>query len=138
LKKIKYFVFDTNVLVSGMLFPGSKPALSLKKAFDNGTLVTSEECMSEPARMITDRRFDKYISFTNRQLFLLYFSERVLFTDITCKISECRDPLDNKFLELAISAQETCIITGDADLLSLHPFRGIPIMTPAKFLSDFK
>jgi predicted nucleic acid-binding protein len=49
-------------------------------------------------------------------------------------VRECRDPKDDKFLELALSAQASCLVTGDQDLLVLHPFRGIPILTPAAFL----
>jgi uncharacterized protein len=50
------------------------------------------------------------------------------------RISVCRDTQDDKFLELAVNGKADVIISGDADLLSLHPFRGIPIETPAAFL----
>ncbi len=52
------------------------------------------------------------------------------------QITDCRDPKDNKFLELAINGNATCIITGDKDLLVLHPFRGISILTPRLFLEQ--
>jgi uncharacterized protein len=42
------------------------------------------------------------------------------------------------FLSLAISTNADCIITLDGDLLALHPFQNIPIITPAAFLKlDF-
>lgn len=50
-------------------------------------------------------------------------------------VTECRDPNDNKFLELALSGQGSHIVTGDVDLLVLHPFRGIAIVTPQSFLT---
>lgn len=46
----------------------------------------------------------------------------------------CRDPRDDKFLELAVNGRADVIVSGDKDLLALHPFRGIPILTPAEFL----
>jgi hypothetical protein len=49
----------------------------------------------------------------------------------TVTITACRDEKDNKFLELAVSAEATHI---DDDLLTLHPFQGIAIITPAAFL----
>ena len=52
-------------------------------------------------------------------------------------IMDCRDPKDNKFLELAISANASCIITGDKDLLVMHPFRGIPILNAFDFINKF-
>jgi putative PIN family toxin of toxin-antitoxin system len=51
----------------------------------------------------------------------------------TVEIVECRDPNDDKLLELACSANAKCIITGDQDLLVLNPFRGIPIKTAVQF-----
>jgi hypothetical protein len=49
-------------------------------------------------------------------------------------ITDCRDPKDNKFLELAVSGKASAIISGDEDLLALHPFRDIPIFTLRDFL----
>jgi predicted nucleic acid-binding protein len=45
-----------------------------------------------------------------------------------------RSPTDDKFLELAVNGQADIIVSGDADLLQLDPFRGIPIVTPAAFV----
>lgn len=49
-------------------------------------------------------------------------------------VSLCRDPKDDKFLAAALAGQVECIVTGDKDLLALHPFRGISILPPAEFL----
>ena len=56
----------------------------------------------------------------------------VIYTDV---VVSAIDPKDNKFLELAISGGATGIISGDVDLLVLHPFRGIPIIAPKSFIS---
>ena len=53
----------------------------------------------------------------------------------THTVRACRDPRDDKFLELAVNGEATLIVTGDNDLLSLNPFRDIPIITPAAHLS---
>jgi predicted nucleic acid-binding protein len=52
----------------------------------------------------------------------------------TERINACRDPKDNKFLEVAVAGQAEVLVSGDEDLLVLHPFRGIPIVSPAEFL----
>jgi predicted nucleic acid-binding protein len=49
------------------------------------------------------------------------------------RIAACRDPTDDMFLELAVNGRADMIVTGDLDLLVLHPFRGIPIITPLAF-----
>lgn len=43
---------------------------------------------------------------------------------------------DDKFLVLALSADAGVIVSGDDDLLALHPFRGIPILSPHEFLES--
>ena len=50
------------------------------------------------------------------------------------RISACRDPKDDKFLELAVNGHADLIVSGDADLLALNPFREIPIITPVAFV----
>ena len=50
------------------------------------------------------------------------------------RIAACRDPTDDKFLELAVSGRANLIVTGDPDLLVLNPFRDIPIIAPAAFV----
>ncbi|WP_243147552.1 putative toxin-antitoxin system toxin component, PIN family [Scytonema sp. UIC 10036] len=62
------------------------------------------------------------------------FVKTVKFVEITENIDICRDPKDNKYLELALSGQATCIISGDNDLLVLHPFQEISILTIQEFL----
>ena len=61
-----------------------------------------------------------------RERFLRSLLRDAELIEIKQKIQACRDPKDDKFLELAVS--------GDEDVLSLDPFRGIPILTPEKFL----
>ena len=53
---------------------------------------------------------------------------------ISERIVACRDPTDDKFLELAVNGKADLVVTGDADLLVLNPFREIPIVAPATFV----
>lgn len=55
----------------------------------------------------------------------------------TQTVDLCRDEKDNKYLELALAAKADCIITGDLDLLFLHPFDKTPILSAADFLKAF-
>ncbi len=78
--------------------------------------------------------FERYVREQERLEFLSVFLGEALLVEITETVRECRDPNDDKFLELALSAHATCLVTGDRDLLVLHPFRGIPILAPRSFL----
>lgn len=57
------------------------------------------------------------------------------FVEVTARVNMCRDPKDDKFLELAASGNADAIVSGDHDLLALHPFRQVSILDPATFLS---
>lgn len=55
--------------------------------------------------------------------------------EIAERIVACRDPTDDKFLELAVNGRADVIVSGDADLLELNPFRDIPVVPPAVFVA---
>ncbi len=52
------------------------------------------------------------------------------------RVTECRDPKDNCYLELALAAGASAIISQDEDLLSLQSWRGVRLIRPAKFLAS--
>jgi putative PIN family toxin of toxin-antitoxin system len=82
-------------------------------------------------------KFDKYISSEKRIEAINAFEKIGQLIRVSVSIDLCRDPKDNKFLELAVDSGAGCIITGDKDLLVLNPFETIPILTAADFLKTF-
>ena len=87
--------------------------------------------------VIARKKFDKYVSEEKRKEFLAALVKQAELLEVTEEITDCRDPKDNKFLELALSGEADCIISGDGDLLVLHPFRGISILQPGAFLREY-
>ncbi|MCL6755011.1 putative toxin-antitoxin system toxin component, PIN family [Nostoc sp. CCCryo 231-06] len=130
------FVFDTNVLISAFLFSQSKPRQALDQATVIGVIVLSSSVLSELEEVLYRPKFDRYLTKERRQEFLEDLTENAQFIDVTEQINECRDPKDNKYLELAVSGQAECIVTGDDDLLVLNPWRGIEILTVQEFLAS--
>ncbi|WP_374759495.1 putative toxin-antitoxin system toxin component, PIN family [Dyadobacter fanqingshengii] len=82
-------------------------------------------------------KFDKYFTIGEREELADKFLSLFLYEVVDVVVSDCRDPKDNMFLELAVASKASCIISGDPDLLVLHPFRGIPIINAASFLQGF-
>ena len=80
-------------------------------------------------------KFDPYVTIQDRQQFLRLLSRIADTVPIIHTVHECRDPRDNKFLELAVNGDAGFIVTGDRDLLALDPFRTIRIITPASHLA---
>ena len=131
------FVFDTNVLVSAALLSDSKPAEAFRRARQIGEILSSVPVAAELNEVLGRDKFDRYITREDRERFLVAFLRAAIVIEITEPIVACRDPKDDKFLELAVNGSATCIVTGDDDLLALHPFRGIPIISVARFLASF-
>ncbi len=127
-------VADTNCLVSRLLLPSSVPGDAVRKAADSRLLLVSEATMNELADVLARAKFDRYISLADRQQFLRLLGRVAEFVPIVYPIRECRAPTDDKFLEVALNGKAGLILTGDADLLALHPWRGIAILAPARYL----
>ena len=128
-------VLDTNLVVSAMLLPQSRPRQALDYVRRHGIVLVSADALSELREVIRRPRFNRYLLEGQRREFLYNLEQDSELVPITHAITACRDPKDDKFLELALSGHASHIITGDHDLLALHPFRSIPIVTPATFLT---
>ena len=127
-------VVDTNALVSRLLLPASIPGRAVDKAVDEAQPLISEATLEELADVLARAKFDSYITVGERQEFLRLLDRIAVTVPIVHTIRACRDARDDKFLELAVNGEASLIITGDADLLELDLFRGIPIITPASYL----
>lgn len=133
----KYFVVDTNIVISVAVFSSSTPALSLKKALSSGRLAFSESILQEYSETLSNNKFDRYILIEKRTLFLEKFIAEGTLIPVNKSIRICRDPKDDKYLELALAYNASAIITGDKDLLVLHPYENIPVLTPVDFLNQY-
>ena len=129
------FVFDTNAVISALLLPRSVARQAFDQALHVGEILISQETVAELYDVLQRKGFEKYVTEDERIEFIAAFVREARLVEVTHRIRVCRDPTDDKFLELALSGQATCIVSGDKDLLVLHPFRGIPILTPRQFLS---
>ncbi len=128
-------VFDTNIIISAMLFEGSKPSKAFGVGIKQGVILFSSSTLSELEDVLWRKKFDPYISHEERKQFLSSFILHSTPVEINETITECRDSKDNKFLELAVCGKADFIISGDKDLLILNPFRNIQILTPHNFIN---
>ena len=128
-------VIDTNVFVSAILKINLLPFLAVRWADQHGGLLKS----LETERQLLDVLARLHIaavtipSFRSELAGLLARAELI---EINERIAACRDPTDDKFLELAVNGRADLIVSGDRDLLALNPFRNIPIIAPAAFMQD--
>ena len=127
--------FDTNVLVSAALFGNSVPGQALRHVLRQGRVLISDETVTELAEVLGRPKFDRYVTAEERGAFLQALIHEAELIEITRRIRACRDPKDDKFLELIVSGSATHLISGDEDLLCLNPFEGVPVLTPATFMA---
>lgn len=128
-------VVDTNVLVSAALFRRSVPGRAVELVIRYGRLLVSDETLAELDDVIRRPRLDRTTPLERR---LEMLADCILLgheVEIVERVQVCRDPLDDKFLEVAVNGSADYLMSGDQDLLALHPFRGIPILSPADFLT---
>lgn len=131
---IRRYVFDTNVIISALLFKTSKPAQAFRYALQHGEILVSFELLEELSEVLEREKFKRYITIQEKEEFLETLVERSVLIDLDEKAQVCRDSKDNQILELALNGGAKCIISGDQDLLVLNPFQNIQIITVEAFL----
>lgn len=132
---VERLVVDTNVLISAALSSGGAPAMlldALKRA--RAVLVFSDASMTELATSLLRDKFDRYVDRDSRLRFLAEIDAVAEFTTITGARMGCRDRADDMFLETALHGDCGLIVSGDLDLLALHPWRDVRILIPADAL----
>ncbi|OQW36953.1 MAG: hypothetical protein A4E19_14555 [Nitrospira sp. SG-bin1] len=127
-------VLDTNTLISGMLLNDSVPGQAVRKAITEDFILMSEDSLYELADVLSRKKFDRYLSVEDREEFVRLVLRVAEMVPIVTAVHECRDESDNRILEIAVNGNAALIVSGDRDLLTLNPFRGIPVLTPGDYV----
>ena len=127
-------VFDTNVLVSALLLDAGNPAQAFFTVLRDGEVIVSADVISEVSEVLGRKKFRRYVTEDQRERFLQGLLREATLVEIQETVQACRDPKDDKFLELAVNGGADCIVSGDEDLLVLRSFRGVDILSPSDFL----
>ena len=130
-------ILDTNVLASGLFFPGIP--LKILKDINQGKYrtVVSQEIVDEYKRTI-DKLADRFpdVINANAQLELIVLSSDICQPQ---KMIEpvCADPDDDKFIACAIASKTKIIVSGDKHLLNVSGYKGIEVLTPRQFVEKY-
>jgi len=130
---VKRVVLDTSTLVSAALRVDSVPSRALLKALRECELCASEATLQELVLVLSRAKFDRYLARTERDSFVELIRTYSVVWAVHGNVRDCRDPQDDKFLALALACGADVLVSSDNDLLSLTPYRGIPILTPKAF-----
>ena len=122
-------VFDTSTLVAVCIYPDREPAQIFRKALLKFEAVASPDTLEEVSAVLARPKFNAWRSAEQRREWVKQYAMSVDEVTPSVTIADCRDGKDNKFLELAVSSTASIIVSSDDDLLDLHPYHGIEIIT---------
>ena len=133
-------VVDTSTLIGAVLRPSSVPRQAFLAAVRIYELCVSDATLGELNEVMQRPKFDRYVPLQQRLDFCTMVAGHSRLWEVDGKSEEmaigvCRDPKDAKFLALALVCQAVTLVSSDADLLVLHPWQGVTILTPAAFLA---
>ncbi|MEA5489825.1 MULTISPECIES: putative toxin-antitoxin system toxin component, PIN family [Pseudanabaena] len=129
-------VLDTNVLVSAILSPASISAKILNWGEDNGVILYSTATLTEVLSVLGRSKFSKYIDRDDIDGLSIRIKTVWLFVEILNQVQLCRDPKDDKFIDLALNGEASYLITGDSDLLVLKPIQNTSVINPRTFWDE--
>jgi putative PIN family toxin of toxin-antitoxin system len=128
-------VFDASALVSAALKPDSIPERALLRAEEIDVLALSAAVDAEIAGVLNRPKFAGATPLARRQRFLDILRSAAVWFEPAVRVTDCRDPKDDKYLELALAAGAETIVSGDEDLLILDPWRSVRILRPSDYLA---
>jgi putative PIN family toxin of toxin-antitoxin system len=129
-------VIDASTLVSAALKPDSIPEQAVLRAEEVDVFALSAAVDAEISGVLNRPKFARAISATRRDRFPRNLRDAAVWFDPSVRVVDCRDAKDNKYLELALAAGAETIVSGDDDLLVLHPWRGVRILRPLDYLAS--
>ena len=117
-----------------MLSTTSAPARCVEAVVSGGQLLATAATLKELFERLLSPKFDPYVTRARREELLSRLAPLVEIVEVVQQVRVCRGPRDDMFLDAAVNGRANVIITGDRDLLELHPFGGIEILGPAQYL----
>jgi uncharacterized protein len=129
-------VFDASAVVSAALREDGVPERALLRAEETDVFALSAEVEAEIAGVLGRPRFAAAVSAARRERILDALRGRAVWFSPSERVADCRDAKDNKYLELALACGASAMVSSDADLLVLDPWRGVRIMRPADYLTE--
>ena len=137
---LRRVVFDTSTLASATLQVSSVPHRALAHALSRGEVCASAATLAELEQVLRRAKFDQYQPMDVRSEFVAMLRRLITLVavseaDESSVSPSSRDLKDNKFLALVKVCDADALISSDADLLVLHPWQDVPILTPSAYVA---
>lgn len=137
-------VLDASSLVRAALTPRSAARKLANAVLGRGLLVASASTLDEVERVLARPKFRRWLPEDDRIGLMRQIRSGAVVLEPENAVVACRDPSDNKYLEIALAAAEEAggpgavvIASDDQGLLALHPWQGIAVLKPEAVLELF-
>jgi uncharacterized protein len=125
-------VFDTNILVSALVFPGGRGEAALLRIIEEqDELILSKPILDELLGIL-GRKFSRNAE--ELAHIAVFLSDLARTVKPRARIRALKDDPDNRVLECAIAGRVDAIVTGDKALLGLKDYRGVRILALREYL----
>ena len=127
-------VFDTNILVSALVFPGGRGDAALRRIIAGTDQLVMSRAILDELLDVLSRKFARDAE--ELAHVAVFVSELAMVVAPRRRLRVVQDDPDNRILECAIAGRAEAIVTGDKALLALKNFRNIPVVTLRTYLGD--
>lgn len=125
-------VFDTNVLVAALVFPGGRGEAALKRIVEERDVLLISPPILDELLAVLARKFGRDGEELARVA--VFLSDLAQTVRPRTRLKVVADDPDNRILECAVTGRADAIVTGDRALLALGTFRKIRLLALAAYL----
>ena len=125
-------VFDTNVLVSALVFPGGRGEEALQRILEERDELLLSPAIVDELLGVLARKFARDAEELARVA--VFLGEIATLVKPTRRVRVLKDAPDNRILECAVAAGAGSIVTGDRALLALREYAGVRILRLNEYL----
>jgi putative PIN family toxin of toxin-antitoxin system len=127
-------VFDTNILVSALVFPGGRADIALRRIIEERDRLLLSRPILDELLGILARKFSRDAE--ELAHVAVFLSDLSIVVKPRRKLAVLADEPDNRILECAVTGGADAIVTGDKALLELKTFRKVKLLSLRTYLEE--
>jgi putative PIN family toxin of toxin-antitoxin system len=128
-------VFDTNILVSALVFPGGRGEAALQRIVEEKDQLLLSKPILDELLGILGRKFARDAEALSHAA--VFLTELSLPVKPRQRLRVVKDDPDNRILECAVAGDAAIIVTGDKALLALREYKGVRVITLREYLDNY-
>ena len=127
-------VFDTNILVSALAFPGGRADIAFRRIIEERDQLLLSKPILDELLGILARKFSRDAE--ELAHVAVFLSDLSVVVKPRRKLAVLADEPDNRILECAVTGGADAIVTGDKAFLALKNFRKVKLLSLRDYLEE--